>query len=42
MRNIFTDPVIPAKAGTQNFKQNKVFWVPAFAGMTRREGAGMG
>jgi hypothetical protein len=29
--------VIRAEAGTHNFKRNKYLWVPAFAGMTRRE-----
>src|SRR3990167_8348954 len=34
-RKNFTSLVIPAKAGIQKVKQNKGFWVPAFAGVTR-------
>lgn len=41
VKNVST-PVIPAKAGSQNFKQNKPLWFPAFAGMSGKQMSGMG
>ena len=31
------EPVIPAKAGTQRLQTTQRHWIPAFAGMTKRE-----
>jgi len=34
-RGRYTDPLVPAKAGTQSHKER--FWIPAFAGMSGGE-----
>jgi len=38
LKDCSTEPVVPAKAGTQRLESRQSHWVPAFAGTTVPEG----